>query len=183
MKLIDWLPKHTVSTDDNDAEHLFQAYKAAREISVDPSTQNGAVLVTAAGDTVDAANGLPYKVMTAPERWERPNKYLYVEHAERNAIYYAARLGYSTEQATLYAPWYACCDCARGIIQSGITRVVGHAPCYHKTPERWRDSIIRAFEMLVEADVQCVIYDGLINADRAPDDRVWLRFDGELWVP
>ena len=45
------------------------------------------------------------------------------EHAERNAIAYAARYGLSTDQSTLYSTHAPCADCARTIINSGILRV------------------------------------------------------------
>jgi len=62
------------------------------------------------------------------ERHQRPAKYLYTEHAERNAIYNAARNGIRLEGATIYIPFCPCVDCARAIIQSGIKRVVAGQP-------------------------------------------------------
>jgi len=57
-------------------------------------------------------------------KWEKPEKYYWVEHAERNAIYNASRMGASTYGCTMYASHFPCVDCARGIVQSGILRVV-----------------------------------------------------------
>ena len=37
-----------------------------------------------------------------PERQERPEKYWWIEHAERNAIYNAARIGTSLNNCTIY---------------------------------------------------------------------------------
>lgn len=54
------------------------------------------------------------------------------EHAERNAIAYAARHGVGTDQSTLYSTHGPCLDCARSIINSGIVRVVYQTP-YRKT--------------------------------------------------
>lgn len=61
------------------------------------------------------------------ERWhQRPEKYLWVEHAERNAVYNAARLGLSTIGATAYITYGTpCSDCARALIQAGVKEVVG----------------------------------------------------------
>jgi dCMP deaminase len=61
------------------------------------------------------------------KRWERPEKYEWVEHAERNAIYNAARSGVRTKGATMYLNYAVecCAGCTRAIIQSGIRRVVG----------------------------------------------------------
>ncbi len=45
-------------------------------------------------------------------------------HAEQNAIVQAARVGVSTEGATLYCKMTPCYVCAKMIINSGIVRVV-----------------------------------------------------------
>ena len=52
-------------------------------------------------------------VQDLTDRFERPMKYLYFEHAERNAIFTAARHGIRTEGATLYVQALPCVDCAR----------------------------------------------------------------------
>ncbi len=61
------------------------------------------------------------------ERWERPAKYEWVEHAERNAIYNAARTGVSIKGCTAYLNWEPrpCVECCKGFIQAGIINVVG----------------------------------------------------------
>ena len=78
------------------------------------------------------------------ERYERPAKYFYTEHAERNALYNAARLGVSTKGCKIYTTLFPCADCARGIIQSGITRVITYRPDleHHKYGESFRHSLI-----------------------------------------
>ena len=58
------------------------------------------------------------------ERFERPEKYKWIEHADRNAIYNAARVGISLEGCKMYLSFYPCIECARGIIQVGIKEVV-----------------------------------------------------------
>ena len=62
-----------------------------------------------------------------PMRWKSPEKYQWTEHAERNAIYNAARNGVALEGARLYLNWGGCpcSDCARAIIQVGIQEVIG----------------------------------------------------------
>ena len=61
------------------------------------------------------------------ERWERPEKYEWIEHAERNAVYNAARVGVSLNGCTAYLNWEPrpCIPCARAFIQAGISEVVG----------------------------------------------------------
>lgn len=158
---------------DQSEELLFlrQACQHAAEASSDQQTQNGAVLVARTGQIVLAANTLP-AISFKEDRLVRPHKYQYIEHAERNVIYAAAKRGICTEHATLYCPWFACTDCARAIIQAGIRRVVGHIVPYMKTPVRWQDSVRLADEMLDEA--------GVLRAYKDDELNVAFLFDGEL---
>ena len=59
------------------------------------------------------------------ERWERPAKYQYVEHAERNAIYNAARVGTPTLGCSAFVSLAPCVGCARALVQAGIKEVYG----------------------------------------------------------
>jgi dCMP deaminase len=63
-----------------------------------------------------------------PERWhKRPEKYQWVEHAERNAVFNAARKGVRLEGGIAYLNWepIPCSDCTRALIQAGIVEIVG----------------------------------------------------------
>ena len=76
-------------------------------------------------------NGIPRGVDDdVEERHQADNgeKYLWVSHAERNAIYNAALLGVSTKGCTIYVPWYPCIECAKAIVQSGISTLVCFEP-------------------------------------------------------
>lgn len=74
-------------------------------------------------------NGFPRGVNdTCEHKHQRPAKYLWTEHAERNAVYNAARYGIGLEGCTIYVPWYPCMDCARAIVQSGISAIVCREP-------------------------------------------------------
>lgn len=132
--------------------------------SKDPSTQVGVVIVPAGTDLpLPGYNGFPRGVNDDEDgalgRWERPRKYSYVEHAERNAIYNAAALGISTRGATMFFNWEPtpCADCARAIIQAGIIRIVGYPS--RKFPgkgQQWEESCAIGQEMLREAGVQII---------------------------
>ena len=162
---------------DSVQNYLRLAYRSAAALSDDPSTFNGAVLVTANGaQAITGANHFPKGVLKKPERLERPKKYAFMEHAERDVILKAAREGICTEGATLYVPWYACADCARAIIGAGIIRVVGHKQMFDKTPERWRASIEDGDAMLDDAGITREQYDGPISGVR-------VLFDSEWWTP
>ena len=154
---------------------LRMAYKEALS-SGDLSTQNGAIIVGRIGSWTSGYNDILRGVSDTPERRERPAKYVFTEHAERQAIYSAARIGMETEGTTMYCPWFACHDCARGIIASGIKRVVGHQRMFDATPDHWAESIADAMTMLNEAGVEMEMVEEKL--DVAP-----IRFNGELWHP
>jgi dCMP deaminase len=89
------------------------------------------------------------------ERHERPEKYFWFEHAERNAIYNAARNGIPLENCTAYTTMLPCADCTRGLIQSGINRIVTKE--YEGNP-LWTESYQRSSKMLCEAAVKLDVY-------------------------
>ena len=95
--------------------------------SKDPKTQVGAVIVDEKKRVVSLGyNGFPRGVFDLEDRYEdRPTKHLFVAHAERNALDNAP-LG--VEGCTLYSPLLPCNECAKSIIQKGITKVVSYRP-------------------------------------------------------
>lgn len=111
---------------DWDQYFMTMAYLVATR-SKDQSTTVGSVIVSQ--DNVVRATGYNSFVRgfeDEPHHHERPLKYELIEHSERNAIYNAARVGTSLSGCRIYLPWMPCTDCARGIIQAGITEVVLH---------------------------------------------------------
>ena len=84
------------------------------------------------------------------DRHDRPRKYFFMEHGERNAIYNAAREGIALSGCRLYIPAPPCVDCSRAIIQSGIIEVVCDTLL---VPERWQESCDAGIEMLLEAQI------------------------------
>ena len=145
--------------------------------SPDPSTQNSAMLVMPNGDVIPetlAVNCFPEGVVEIDSRWGRPIKYSYVEHAERNSIYRAAQFGIPTQGLTLLSPWASCADCARAIIQSGITTLVRYVSADHL---HWGDSISVADIMLEEAGVAIITLDDPIEGCSP------ILRNGEPWTP
>lgn len=147
----------------DDARFIERAYRLASSTSHDPRTHNGAVIVYDGRVIASSANRFPVGVTRTGERLERPRKYAFMEHAERNAIFEAARLGRSTAGATMYCPWAACAECARAIIQSGIIRLVGHYHAAQSTRGDWSQSLADAKEMLEEAGVELAFVEGMIG--------------------
>jgi dCMP deaminase len=162
---------------DFDVELLKLSYKVAK-FSDDPSTQNGAIIHHGGFLFTEGFNHIPKPLKKSPDRLERPQKYDYMEHGERHAIYSAAKNGASTEGATLFTGWSVCTDCARSLIISGIKRVVGHKQAYDKTPPRWIANMIRAKLMLQEAGISIDLYDGKLFSDNFT-----ILFDGKEFAP
>lgn len=121
--------------------------------SKDPSRGIGCVVVGPDNEQrVQGYNGFPRGVVDdVPERRERPTKYLWTEHAERNALYNAARVGTPLKGCTLYSTLATCADCTRGIVQVGIVRVVMPKPDF--SDPQWGAGFAVAIEMYREAGV------------------------------
>lgn len=132
--------------------------------SKDSSTKVGAVIVGPDNEVRSLGyNGLPRGVNdNVAARQERPEKYSWYEHAERNAIYQAALMGTATKGCTLYvtsfpAKFGPCAECARAIIQAGISRVVQEPP--EGDVARWTESFTRTSAMFVEAGIPLDLVD------------------------
>jgi dCMP deaminase len=95
--------------------------------SKDPSTKLGSVIVDDKKRIVSVGyNGFPRGVEDFEERYEdRPTKYLFVAHAERNALDNAPMM---VDNCTMYVTLLPCNECAKSIIQKGITKVVTYRP-------------------------------------------------------
>ena len=96
--------------------------------SKDPSTQVGAVIVNDENKVVSIGyNGMPRHIHDCDLTWEKGeglnSKYLYVCHAELNAIL-NARNGASLANCTVYVTLFPCNECTKALIQVGIKEVV-----------------------------------------------------------
>jgi len=161
-----WLPITHLTTDYNDKFMLKQAYTYAGG-SPDPRTKNGAVLVNSEKFIIGySANRFPRRVQETTERLNnRKIKLQIIVHAEHAAILHAARFGKATTESTLYCPFYACNECSKAIIEAGIVRVVGHAQLMSKASDHteWVKSIILGWQLMIEAGVECCLYDGYLG--------------------
>lgn len=130
--------------------------------SKDPSTQVGAVIVNPINQVIGMGyNGFPRGVDDTKERLHhKPSKYAMIVHAEQNAILNANG---SVENCTIYVwPQFydleppTCNECAKSIIQAGITRVVGNVTGTRgplNPDEEWADRVIWSSIMYKEAGV------------------------------
>ncbi len=91
--------------------------------SKDPSTQVGAVIIDNKTRKLVSSgyNGFPRYIDDDQIPQTRPEKYLYVVHAELNAILHAQR---ELAGCSLYATVFPCSECMKAIIQTGIKQVV-----------------------------------------------------------
>jgi dCMP deaminase len=118
-------------------EYFLAIAEVVRTKSRDRQTKIGAVIVDEDNQIVATGyNGFPRGVSYSEERLRRPDpnhplgnmqesKYDFFEHAERNAIFAAARRGIPLKGCRLYlaGKHFSCLDCARAIIQTGISSV------------------------------------------------------------
>ncbi|MBV9517942.1 MAG: CMP deaminase [Hyphomicrobiales bacterium] len=129
---------------------MRQASEAARA-SPNRVRQVGAVLVTTDGTLIATCNDFPAGVRDLEERHEGDGRFVWMEHAERNAIFEAAKLGVRTKDAMLATTFFPCIDCARAIVQAGITRLCTPAPDYADAV--WGQSFLRSRVILEEGGV------------------------------
>lgn len=119
----------------------------------DPSRKIGALIVGEKGQIISQGyNGFPRGIIDSKDRYEdRQTKYKYVVHAEANAIYNAIHNGANTNGATIYVTGLPIChECAKAIIQTGISEVVMDT----KPEDNWKESGYLAIEMFHEAGIK-----------------------------
>lgn len=95
------------------------------KLSPDPKTKVGCIAVHP--DTKDAIlpsyNGFIQGAndSTLPKD---DNKHLYIQHAERNLIYQAAKKGRSIDGYWIFCTLSPCIDCCRALWQSGVRTII-----------------------------------------------------------
>lgn len=126
--------------------------------SKDRSTKLCAIIATYDNRILSVGyNGFPAGCNdNVEERHQRPLKYMWTEHAERNAIYNAVRNGININNSIMYINWFPCADCARAIIQSGIKKLVCGEPNFND--ERWGEYFKVSYEMLKECGIHLEYY-------------------------
>jgi dCMP deaminase len=145
----------------NWTEYFLGIAEQVKLKSKDQSTQIGAVIVGIDNEILSTGyNSFPRGMDDSKiERQERPEKYFWFEHAERNAIYNAARIGVSLKNSTIYlTSGLPCMDCARGIVNSGIKIVWCKKECTTKNKEKWEESQMKSFQLLNECGIQVFYY-------------------------
>ena len=142
-------------------EYFLNIAEQVKRKSKDQSTQIGAVIVGEDKEVLSTGyNSFPRGLDDSlPERQERPEKYFWMEHEERNSIYNAARIGVSLKNSTIYlTSGLPCMDCARGIVNSGIKTVYCKQICTTKNKDKWDESQKKSLELLRECDIDVIYY-------------------------
>ena len=121
--------------------------------SKDPSTQVGACIVNSEKRILSMGyNGMPRSCSDDEFPWDKNesalnSKYLYVCHAELNAILNCA--SGNVRGCTVYTTLFPCNECAKAIIQSGIAEVVYMSDKYADS-----DSVLASKRMFTTAGVK-----------------------------
>ena len=136
-------------------KRFLEMAKLVASWSKDPSTQVGAVAVRNRTVIAQGYNGLPRGMKDTHDRLTvRTLKIKRIVHAEMNAIYNAAENGVSLKDSTVYVVGLPVChECAKGIIQAGVVRVVAE---FKDAPLKWARSTEITEKMFKEAGI---IYD------------------------
>ena len=132
-------------------EYFMGVALLAAKRSKDPNTQVGACIVNKNKRILSTGyNGFPYGCSDDTFSWDRDGadtKYKYVVHAELNAILNAG--GRDLTGSRLYVDLFPCNECAKAIIQSGISEIVYLYDKYADT-----DETIASKKMLNSAGVR-----------------------------
>lgn len=137
---------------------LLPIAHATAQMSKDPSTKVGALIVGPHNEIrASGWNGFPRGVADTLDRLnDRELKYLFVVHAEANAIANAARSGTPTHGCALVVTaLHPCNECAKIVIQAGIRKVYAPLP---EDDGRWAASFAIAAEMFREAGIAVEFY-------------------------
>lgn len=130
--------------------------RSVGELSKDRNRKVGAVAVGPSGEIrAMGYNGFPRGCDdTAEDHHKHYESFSWTEHAERNLIYNAARVGVPLEGCIIVVTdLFPCMDCARGIVQAGFKAVVSDA----QPNERWAESNAKARELFAEVGVEVVM--------------------------
>ena len=151
----------------HDELFMGKVYEIARK-SKDPRTKIGAILVIDGHAPLEGYNGIPKGVMDLPERLQRPEKYSWIEHGERNILNMAAKFGIKTVGGTLFTQGLPCVDCARGIINCEIKNIVLHKQWEDVSTKltngrTWMEHYHKSKIMFDESGVSVRFFDGVVG--------------------
>jgi dCMP deaminase len=137
---------------ETDLQHINTA-KDIASLSKDRSIKVGCVIVKNDRVISFGNNSFPNGVIEKDERYQKPLKYKWTEHAERNAIFKAAYHGNPTNGSKMYITGlFPCSDCARAIIQAGIIEIFCSPPDFNYPI--WGEDAKISHEILTECGIK-----------------------------
>src|SRR3989344_1968007 len=161
-----------VSKDLKHRDLLKECYNYSKN-SNHSSTHNAALLTNDGKIILKGVNILPPGVKEKKECFEGDNKHLYPNHAERDVIYKAAKKGITTDGLKMIMPWLPCIPCANAVISSGIEKLIVHKQMVERTREGWQEELKNAVQIMQEAGVDIIAYDGLIGVKAYMHSQEW----------
>lgn len=139
-------------------EYFMGIALLSAERSKDPNTSVGACIVSQDNKILSVGyNGMPRGCSDDEYPWCREassdldTKYLYVCHAELNAI--LNYTGTNMEHARIYTTLFPCNECTKALIQSGISEVIYLSDKYSE-----QSSVIAAKRMMKSAGITYTRY-------------------------
>ena len=143
-------------------QYFLKLISIIKKKSKDPHTNFGAVIVGPDHEIRSTGFNSPPRGVNdnITRRKYRPEKYLWMVHAESNAIFNAARVGIPCKGCTIYINGLPCTECAKAIIQAGIIEVKYNKKEWKKFLEGkdittgWLSVLDRSLLMLNEAGVE-----------------------------
>lgn len=139
-------------------EYFMGIALLSTERSKDPSTSVGACIVSQDNKILSVGyNGMPLGCSDDEYPWDREGsplntKYLYVCHAEMNAI--LNYTGTAMNGAKIYTTLFPCNECTKALIQKGVKEIIYMCDKYSET-----DSVKASKRMLDSANVTYRIYE------------------------
>jgi len=161
-----------ISTKELYRDFLRDCYKYAAG-SNHPSTHTAALLVNDGKVILRGKNVFPSGVKYTKERVMGENKHIYPNHAERDLVYKAAKKGIKMDGLMMVMPWLPCISCANAVISSGIEKLVVHKQMIERTREGWQKELRDAVQILQEAGVKIIAYDGVVGAKAYMHSEEW----------
>lgn len=140
---------------------LLHASDKISKMSKDTSTKVGAIFTDQEGEVISYGfNGMPRGIKDTDQRNERPEKYKWFEHAERNTIYNVARP--STNGKIMLSTHFPDMEGARAAVSVGIKSF--YTPTIDKTLSNlskieYSKECERVIQLFNEADIDLHIFD------------------------
>lgn len=121
-----------------------------KELSPDSQTKVGALLLSSKGNIIAGSyNGFVQDAIDNILPDTRPDKYEYMQHAERNMVYNCANEGIRTRGTYIVCTLSPCLECLRACYRSGI-EMIYFDELYHKFPDTDFYKSLKDIHVLIE---------------------------------